>query len=71
MDDTAMPIMRQRFCLDTSDSSFTAEKLMKFTTEYRNIPVCQYPPATDTEEASWEVPLLNGIAQCNSYTVHY
>ena len=70
-----MPIMGQKFCLDTSRTDrslcrkITAQNLLKFTTEYGNILV-SIPPGTDTEESSLGVPLLNGIAQCNSYTVY-
>jgi len=48
MDDSYLPTLGQKFCLDTSrpgSSLRTLQKLYwKFTREYRDTLVCQYPP---------------------------
>ena len=49
--------------LDTPKMDRITENVLKFTREYGDILVCQYPMGQKLKNYPWGVPLLNGIAQ--------
>ena len=58
----------KKFCLEIprTDSNLRriTENLLKFTREYGDILVCQYPLRQTLKSHPWDVRLLHGIAQC-------